>query len=89
MMITGENTDCFHHCILIVTSVIPPELPIQMAMAVNNSLMTLMKMHFLARFVSPWPGKLNACLFDRLELYDDKMNLLAVGICQRKKKLKD
>lgn len=32
------------HCILIVTSVIPPELPMQMALAVNSSLMALMKM---------------------------------------------
>ena len=32
------------HCVLIVTSVIPPELPMQMALAVNPSLMALMKM---------------------------------------------
>ena len=32
------------HCILIVTSVIPPELPMQTALAVNSSLMTLMQL---------------------------------------------
>ena len=32
------------HCVLIVTSVIPPELPMQMALAVNSRLMALMKM---------------------------------------------
>lgn len=37
------------HCILIITSVIPPELPMQTALAVNNSLMTLMKMQVRAR----------------------------------------
>lgn len=36
------------HCILIVTSVIPPELPMQMALAVNSSLMALMKMQVYA-----------------------------------------
>lgn len=55
------------HCILIVTNVIRPELPMQMAMAVNNSLMTLMKMHIFCTepYRVPIAGKLNSCLFDK------------------------
>jgi cation-transporting ATPase 13A1 len=41
---TRSKYDLLLHCVLIVTSVIPPELPMQMALAVNASLMTLMKM---------------------------------------------
>ena len=55
------------HCIMIVTSVIRPELPMQMAMQVNNSLMTLMKMHIFCTepYRVPMAGKLDACLFDK------------------------
>jgi len=70
------------HCILIITSVIPPELPMQMAMAVNNSLMTLMKMQVFCTepYRVPIAGKLDACLFDKTgTLTTDE--LVAVGVC--------
>jgi cation-transporting ATPase 13A1 len=70
------------HCILIVTSVIRPELPMQMALAVNNSLMTLMKMHVFCTepYRVPMAGKLDALLFDKTgTLTTDE--LVAVGVC--------
>jgi manganese-transporting P-type ATPase len=69
------------HCIMIVTSVIRPELPMQMAMAVNNSLMTLMKMMVFCTepYRVPVAGKLDACLFDKTgTLTTDE--LVAVGV---------
>jgi len=72
------------HCIMIVTSVIRPELPMQMAMAVNNSLMTLMKMHVFCTepYRVPMAGKLDACLFDKTgTLTTDE--LVAVGVLEQ------
>jgi len=71
------------HCILIITSVIPPELPMQMALAVNNSLMTLMKMQVFCTepYRVPIAGKLDICLFDKTgTLTTDE--LVAVGVCK-------
>jgi len=74
------------HCILIVTNVIRPELPMQMALAVNNSLMTLMRMHIFCTepYRVPLAGKLDAALFDKTgTLTTDE--LVAAGVCQPSK----
>eukprot|EP00054_Salpingoeca_dolichothecata_P000146 m.16120 g.16120 ORF g.16120 m.16120 type:complete len:1361 (+) comp10277_c0_seq1:123-4205(+) len=62
-----EQFDLLLHCILIVTSVIPPELNMQLALAVNSSLLTLMKMHIFCTepYRIPMAGKVQACLFDK------------------------
>jgi manganese-transporting P-type ATPase len=84
--IQNENRSKYElllHCILIVTSVIRPELPMQMAMAVNNSLMTLLKLHIYCTepYRVPIAGKLNCCLFDKTgTLTTDE--LVAVGVCE-------
>jgi len=73
------------HCILIITSVIPPELPMQMALAVNNSLMILMKMQVFCTepYRVPIAGKLDSCLFDKTgTLTTDE--LVAVGVYDAK-----
>ena len=84
--IQNENRSKYElllHCILIVTNVIRPELPMQMAMAVNNSLMTLLKLHIYCTepYRVPIAGKLNSCLFDKTgTLTTDE--LVAVGVCE-------
>jgi len=55
------------HCILILTSVIPPELPMQMSLTINSSLMKLMKGGIFCTDPQrvPTAGMLDVALFDK------------------------
>merc|ERR1740138_1685253 len=54
-------------CTLIITSVVPPSLPMQMAFAVHTALMALLKIGIFCTepFRVPYAGKIEYCFFDK------------------------
>jgi len=76
------------HVVIIITSVVPPELPMELSLAVTNSVQALMhrcQVYCTEHFRIPWAGEVTVCCFDKTgTLTSDEMRLKGVRLFANK-----